>query len=161
MAVIIYRQDVRLVEWVNQRLALRFDPAAVRTIATVDDDGAMLAVVVYSRFAEHGCEMTIASDSPRWATRKFLKAAFQYPFIQLGYERVTFVTTAENIKTIDMLKRLGAKQEGVLRRWFGETDGIVFGLLSEELIWTRNDSTQKDSKQISRSLMDAGCGVAV
>lgn len=95
----------------------------------------LLAVVVYSRFTRYGCEMSIASSHPTWCSRRFLRAAFSYPFRQCRLERVSFVTTMDNPETIVLLQRLGAKEEGVLRRWFGELDGIVYGMLREECRW--------------------------
>lgn len=150
--MIVYKQDARLVEWVNRQLGLAFDPEKVKSIATIDDDGKLLAVVLYSRFSAFGCEMTIASNSPRWCSRKFLKAAFQYPFIQCGFKRVSFVTTPSNTKAIELNKRLGAKLEGVLRQWFGDEDGLIFGLLASECIWITSINS---SRYISRRLMAA------
>ena len=131
---IITVQDPRLVRWVNDQLQVNFNPEEVTTIASVEGDQ-LLCVVVYSRHTTYGCEMTIASTSPKWCTRKFLKEAFAYPFVQCGYQRVTFVTTPDNPKTVSLNERLGAVYEGRLRRWFGDRDGLVYGMLKEECRW--------------------------
>lgn len=126
---IIYQQDERLLRWCGERLGVVFPEDSI-TLACADWE--LLAVVVYRRFSKHNCEMSIASIHPRWCSRRFLRAAFTYPFKQCELSRVTFVTTADNPETLVLLDRLGAKEEGVLRNWFGEKDGIIYGLLRQE-----------------------------
>lgn len=120
-------------EWVNQRLNIRLQFDQCRTLTAFD--AGILAVVVYSTFSENHCEMTIASASPRWCTRRFLHAAFAYPFLQCGYQRVNFVTTPDNHSTLSLLDRLGAVREATLKNWFLEGDGILYRMLREECKW--------------------------
>lgn len=138
--MIIYAQDPRLVDYVNKQLNIEppFRPDEVRTLANVADDARILCVVAYSGFRKHSCEMTIASESPLWCTRRFLRTAFQFPFIEWAYKRVTFVTTPGNHRAIRLNEWLGAHYEGRLRRWFGDEDGLVYGLLREEC-WSLNE----------------------
>lgn len=132
---IIYAQDERLLDWCGERLRITFPPES-RTIAAIDQ-AEILCVVAYSRFTPHNCEMSIASSSPRWCTRRFLKAGFHYPFVQCDLQRVSFVTTPDNEKTVSLLQRLGAVREGILRRWFGERDGLLYGMLKSECRWIK------------------------
>lgn len=150
---ILYIQDARLVEWASERLQVKYDPAMVRTLASIDESG-ILCVVLYSNFSARNCEMSIASASPSWCSRRFLRAAFSYPFITLNLRRVVFITGSDNRKTIDLCERLGAKREGLLRNWFDGadgygTDGIIYGLLREECIWINIGNT---NRSISRHL---------
>lgn len=47
------------------------------------------------------------------------------------------VTAADNAPMIACLHKLGAREEGRLRKWFpGDVDGLVFGMLKEECRWT-------------------------
>lgn len=134
MNTIIYEQGTQTLQWAGNRLGVVFDPKTAVTLAHWLD-GTLLCVVVYTRFTQHGCEMSIASASKAWATRRFISAAFAYPLVQCGLRRVTFVTTPGNAETIDMLERLGAIREGRLREWFGDDDGIVYGMLRGECKW--------------------------
>jgi RimJ/RimL family protein N-acetyltransferase len=127
--VIVRLQDPRLLSWAGDRLGCEFG-LQCRTIAHIRDE--ILAVVVYSHFSKHDCMMSIASSNSRWATRGFIKACFDYPFTQLGLSRVSFLTKPDNAKTIDLLERLNARQEGTIRKAFGDADGLLYGLLAEE-----------------------------
>ena len=126
--MIIALQDRRILDWAQARLHCRFDDEC-KTISSVDDDGGVLAVVIYERITRHDCLMHVSSTDPRWCSKPFLRAAFTYPFVQLGLERVTFVVSEENEEAMALCERLGAKREGRLRRGFGDADGIVWGLL--------------------------------
>jgi hypothetical protein len=128
--MIVSLQDERLRLWAGQRLGLEFGPHC-RTLANADKDG-LLCVVVYSHVTAYDCQMSIASASQKWCQRHFLSAAFDYPFVQLGLCRVSFLTAVSNARTVRLLERLGAKQEGRIRRAFGDEDGYLFGLLPEE-----------------------------
>jgi RimJ/RimL family protein N-acetyltransferase len=130
--VIITAQDTRLLAWAQSQLGVAFHADSF-TLADVVD-GELRAVVVYSNWTRCGCEMSIASTTPRWARRGFIRACFSYPFKQLGLVRVSFVMNENNAACIVLCKWLGAKQEGRLRQWYaGGYDAFVFGLLEEEL----------------------------
>ena len=138
---IITIQDARLLAWAEAQLKATFDPSACRWVAGLDRGG-VIWVVVYSRFCDRNCEVTIATDgSKRWATRRTLRAIFSHPFMQWGLARVTFIVAADNDRSLAMLRHegpggIGAKQEGRLRAAFdGDVDGIVFGLLKTECKW--------------------------
>lgn len=94
-------------------------------------------VVIYSRFGPRNCELTIATDGTRrWASKRSLRAIFHVPFTQWALARVTFVVRADNKTSIDMCERLGAVQEGVIRKAFADdVHGVVLGMLREECSW--------------------------
>ena len=60
----------------------------------------------------------------------------RYAFHQLGLSRVTAQVHAPNVRSLALVRRLGFRQEGVLRRHDtyrgGVVDVIVFGLLAQE-----------------------------
>lgn len=131
-------QDIRLLLWAAERLQVQpWNPDQVRWIAGWSDAGPVF-VVIYSRFSDRNCELTIATDGTRrWATRKALKAIFTVPFRQWGLRRVSFIVRADNQASIDLCQRLGAVREGVVRKTFpGDVDGVVLGMLAEECLWT-------------------------
>lgn len=129
---IITIQDERLLRWAEQRLDVCFKGTECSWIAGISDN-AIAFVVVYSRFSRRNCEMTIATDGgKRWATRRSLRAIFHPPFVQWELERVTFMVEANNKASIRMCRTAGARVEGVLRKWFGEQNGVVFGMLRNE-----------------------------
>jgi RimJ/RimL family protein N-acetyltransferase len=113
---------------------LRHD-AGARVIANLDGDR-IAAVTAFTRFDARNAEMSIASDgSKKWMTRAFLYESFAYPFITLNLERVTGVVDSRNRAALTLDLKLGFVPEGVLRRWFGEADGILLGMLRSECRW--------------------------
>jgi len=132
---IIAAQDPRLLAWAQAQLQASWEPGSVRWLAGVAAEPVF--VVVYSRFSARSCELSIATDgTKRWASRRSLRAIFNVPFNQWALRRVTFVCRADNQPSIDLCARLGAVQEGVVRKSFpGDVDGVVLGMLKEECPW--------------------------
>ena len=97
-------------------------------------DGAIWGVVAFERFTEHNCEMHMAGESG-FVSRPFIRAAFHYPFIQLGKARVTGLVDEKNEAALSIDKRLGFKEEGRLRNALGDRDIIVLGMLKHECRW--------------------------
>lgn len=128
-------QDPALLERAGAVLGVRFDPKACAWVSNVSDDGEVLAVVVYTRFSPWNCEMSVASSSPRWASRKFIRAAFQYPFQQCRLRRVTAAVEPDNAASIFMLERLGFIREATLAEWFGEKDAHIYRMTRKECKW--------------------------
>lgn len=113
-----------------------FDEETSYTIAIFDDDGEFMAVLIYNNWDHENIAMHIASVSPKWATRATLRVAFDYPFNQLGVQRVTAPVQSSNHKVQDMLNRLGFTNEGRLRDYYGKgEDEILFGMLKNECRW--------------------------
>jgi hypothetical protein len=101
-----------------------------------DNDHKLVCGVVYHDLdAAINIQMSIAADTPKWASKQSLKWFFQYPFEQLDLLRVTALTSSSNLNTQAMLERLGFKQEGVIRKGYGIDDALVYGLLREECKW--------------------------
>lgn len=109
-----------------------------KALAKLNEDGSIAAVAIFNNFHEHDLEISIASDGERkWLDRRFLRAVFGYPFKMLQLKRVTGIVEEDNTAALDMDQRLGFVQEGRLRKWFGDKDGIVFGMLAEECKWLK------------------------
>ena len=127
-----------LLQFANEILEVNFLPEECRWIASVTEDMQIMGVVVYSRWTKHNCEMSVASVTPRFLTRSFLKVVFGYPFNELNFARVTAVVEADNHKALDMNRGLGFKDEGILRNWYGENrNGVVMGMLKDECKWLK------------------------
>jgi RimJ/RimL family protein N-acetyltransferase len=125
--------------WASKALDAKYSyEDGCRVFTHLHDDGRIAAVVVYSRFHETNCEMSIASDgSRRWITRRFAAMAFAYPFITLKKRRVMGIVKEDNEAALRLDAKLGFQFEGRLRKWFGDKDGILLGMLKEECVWIR------------------------
>lgn len=128
-------QDELLLKWAENVLKVSFDPKQCSWITKVDENYDILAVVVYSRFSPWNCEMSIASQSPKWCSRGFLKAAFHFPFNQWNLRRITAAVEPDNRKSIDMLERLGFIREATLSEWFGDKDALIYRMTRKECKW--------------------------
>lgn len=135
-------QDPLLLYRAADMLGVRFRPSEC-TWMSLHHGTRLVAVTVFSRFAEHHCEISIATWSPRWGCRRFIAACFDYVFMTAGKRRLNAVCEATNWKSAALLARLGFKQEARLEGWFGETDGLLFRLLNDECRWTneRHDAS--------------------
>lgn len=129
--------DDRLLDWIAVRiphLGLGHNWHGRARAIGIGEDGKILAAVAISGMDTHNwnAELSIASDTPRWATRGALKKILSYPFDQLGLGRVTAVCLSSNARAINLNRKLGFKEEGRMRRAAGDDDVIIMGLLKEE-----------------------------
>ena len=115
--------------WAAERLGCTFVPPYV-AIAVLDDDYTMRGAAVFNDYADCNVEMTCTGS--HWVTPQVAHELAAYCFDTLGCQRVTLRTRKSNRDVRAMILRLGAKQEGTLRRWYGTEDAILYGLLKHE-----------------------------
>ena len=129
-----------IIDWVAQKLGTRFHDATV--IGVIDDErNQLLAGICYNHYSGYSVEMSIASTSPHWCSRGVLRAAFEYPFFDLGCRRVTATTAVDNHQARKMLERLGFKLEGFHPQSMPDgKDGLSYGLLKSDCRWIGEDN---------------------
>lgn len=134
---VCFEQKPEYFEFASRILDVRYEHGdGCKAMAHLYDNGEIAAVAIFSRFSLHNLEMSIATDGKKqWATRRFLRCAFGYPFIQLKKRRVLGVIEEDNVAAIVLDTKLGYVREGRLRKWFGDKDGILMGMLKEECVW--------------------------
>jgi RimJ/RimL family protein N-acetyltransferase len=129
--VMIYGHDREIAEWVGNQLDCNFEQNSVAIGMALK--GAIIAGVVYHSYRpKYNIEMSIAAITPKWATRKTLKALFAYPFMQLGLPRVTAVVSAKDKSVQRFDERLGFKREGLMRDAHPDGDAVIYGLLRKD-----------------------------
>ena len=103
------------------------------TMGFVEGDK-MVAGVVFSEYRPDSKDIriSIATDTPKWATKRVIREILSYPFKQLECGRLTAVVAKRNKKCRKMLKRLGFVEEGNVRKGFVKDDAIIYGMLREE-----------------------------
>lgn len=78
-------------------------------------DGQLRVGVIYEGFSNHNVWMHVAAvPGSRWATKEFLRAAFAYPFVQLGVRKVRGYVEASNAAARRLDEKLGFRPEAVL-----------------------------------------------
>jgi RimJ/RimL family protein N-acetyltransferase len=132
--LIIQDEDAAIAEWVGRRLG-ETDFGLYRAIG-IARRGKLVAGIVYNHFNGTSIDMTIASDSPRWASRQVLWRLFHYPFNELKCRRVTATTGITNQPARAFLCRLGFSHEGTHPE--GKPDGesvVSYGMTRSACRW--------------------------
>lgn len=150
--MILYGQNESLSDWVSLNVlgVIGLYDKTSKAIGHMKDDK-LVAAVTYNNFSTRPdgsfltVELGIFSTEKTWATKEFLRAVFQYPFIQLGMERVETMCSAEKKDVIAFNKKLGFVPEGYHRQaWPMGGDAISFGMLREDCKWIRKSSKMKE-----------------
>lgn len=128
--MLVYHHDEALAEWIGWQLDCKFAPP-YKCIGVMRGDK-LVAAVLYNNFQLPNIQMTIASVSPRWASRQVIGRLFAYPFHELRCRRVSAVTKAMNQPARAFLSRLGFVPEGFHPQLFEDDDGVSYGLLKND-----------------------------
>lgn len=99
---------------------------------SIMDDQTRIGGVIYHRYMGYDCEMSIYTESRKWAQKGIVKKIFDYPFQQLGVRRVTAMIAVDNHRAQRLVQRLGFVKEGHLRLGFGDQDACLYGLLRSQ-----------------------------
>jgi len=139
--MIVWDQHPAYLAVAEQILGIKFDQRTVTWLTSKDQDGNILGVVVFSRFTEGNCEITIAALSPHFLSKDFVTKACFYVFGQLACRRVTAIIAVGNDKSLRLAQQLGFGIEGTLRNWFPQSDAYILGLLPENCKWLKDRKT--------------------
>jgi len=140
-------QKLLIAAWVGSQIPCRpvFDDPSIISFWDGDD---LVGAVVYSHYRGTDIEMSCACKHQRYLSRKVLRPIFRYPFWQLQCRRVTAIVHEDNAHSLDFNLRLGFVHEGVVRKAFGERDGVLLGMLREDCPWIR--PTAKDLELVKQ-----------
>lgn len=144
MKKLVFGQDSFVSRWVSARIPGDDDfPPNSATIG-LEEDGRLIAGVVYTHYSGSSITMSVAADKAGWLNRPFLRAAFDFPFNQLGVRRVSGLVRTDNLAAQRFDEHLGFKREGLIRE--GDDDGcdlILYGMLKSECRWIRNGKEER------------------
>ena len=133
MRRVILNERDRCAEWARQRIPHVPSWGEWCEAIGLEEDGELLAVVVFNLYSGADIAMHIAAvPGRRWMTREFLRVAFRYPFVQLGCRRVSGYVPASNADAQRFDEHLGFRREGLMRHALPDDDIIVYGMLREE-----------------------------
>ena len=99
----------------------------------LEREGKIVAVAVFNDYTGDNIEITVASEG-RWAFRGVIRRAMDYAFREQGCKRITAHIRPSNERALSAARRVGFKDEGRARRWFGNEDAIILGLLPDEVM---------------------------
>lgn len=87
---------------------------------------------------------TMYSTDKHWCSRKVLRLMFTIAFGRMDCRRIGILVSKSNVRCLDMVRRLGFKDEGILRqsRDDGE-DCYILGMLHSECPWINFNGERK------------------
>lgn len=96
----------------------------------------LVAAFVLHQFRGRQCNVTVAAPTAGAITRDLLRSVFGFAFRDMNLTRVTSMVGASNHQARKLAERLGAIDEGRLRKGYdGTEDAVIYGLLNEECKW--------------------------
>jgi len=124
--VIAIEQGDPVADFVGQVCNVVFAPPMTAIGYSVD--GVMQGGAVFNGYTGRNVDLSIANTGKIWPP-SFVRFFGDYIWDTLGVERVTMITRPG---LEFMCHRMGAKREGVLRKWYPDGDAIILGLLKDE-----------------------------
>lgn len=96
-------------------------------------DGELVAGVIYESFNGNNVWMHVAiSDGGRHLTRSALRNCFDYPFNQMGVQRITGYVEASNTAARRFDEHLGFRQEAVLSGAASDGGDVIIYVMRRE-----------------------------
>lgn len=137
---LIFGCDEQLIAWAEKRIPhmgrTGFGPAKAVGIASGTDGSArLLAVVVYHMYIPEyrTCQMSVASASPRWASRNVFREVLAPPFVQYRINKAWSAVPHTNERVIRFAEAIGFKREAVLRDHFGPgVHAVILRMLARD-----------------------------
>ena len=108
-----------------------------QAIGRVGVAGQLIGVVGYNGFCGRCCSMHIAGDG-NWVSREFIRAAFDYPFNQIGVEYVVSPLGADNHRALKFDKHFGFTELArIPEGWDVGVDLVILKLKKSDCKWLR------------------------
>ena len=121
--------------WVSERTGGTWVAGRGTAIGKVND-GAIQAGALYEDWNGANIMCHIAGQG-NWATKNFLWMLFDYPFNQLGVKRITAPVASTNVKSINLVTRMGFKLECTLAQATPDGDMFLFRMFRDECKYLR------------------------
>lgn len=107
--------DEAVCYWVAGRTGGQYFAGSGAGIGLVKN-GQMVGGVLYDNFTGRAIQMHVASDGTRhWLNREFLRMVFDYPFRQLGVNKVIGIVDSANADALKFDLHLGFVTEAVIK----------------------------------------------
>lgn len=120
---ILHGHDEAVAKFVSARIPHAGDDwGPMSAVGVLDSENKLIAGAVFSMFyPEFGTiQVSMAADSPRWATKKVIREILSTAFDKYGCNKVWTSTPHKSDRVIKFNKRIGFTEEAVLRDHFGK-----------------------------------------
>ena len=98
-------------------------------------DGKIVAGVMYEEFTEASIHATIVIEEPM--VKGFVHKIFDYPFNQLGVDKIIVQANTSNAESVNLAKRLGFTEEGMIKGAYLDGDRIILTMTKDECKWLK------------------------
>jgi hypothetical protein len=135
--MLVWENPAQIGEWIRSRKGGNLAPGTFSAIGWVSG-GDLKAAIAFSDSNGKNCQASIAVDHT-FLPPSLLKAGLFYAYKQLALRRLTFMVSHANIRSQNLVTRLGAKREATLQE--ADEDGgdlLIYVLFPENCrIWSR------------------------
>lgn len=114
-----------------------YNPATDVVMSNVTPEGNVLGGVIYDGFTRGCIFMHQAGFSKRWLGGNLLWMAFDYPFNQLGVNKVAGTINSHNQELLDFNRKLGFKEEARIRNAYPDGDMLVLTMERADCRWLK------------------------
>lgn len=131
---VLYGDDVNVAKWVAARIPHVTEFGVCSALGVVNDKNQPVAGIVFHDY-QPTCgtiQISMAADTPKWATRAIIKELLSYPFKQLKVRKVWTATPLKNSRAIRFNKGIGFKQEAVLSHQFGNDHAVICRMFNKQ-----------------------------
>lgn len=128
--MIVLNQSEAVAEWVARFSGKPFH-LPYEAIGITDANGALTGGFVFTGYNGDGIEVSVAGRGI--ASRSAWRAAVAYVFDQLGCKRLQMHTRKSNAVVRRILPKFGMRYEGTARRFYGDENGLIFSLTTDDL----------------------------
>jgi len=115
--------------WIAKRVNGVFTPENSSCIGLLDKDGNVIAGVWYESYTKTSIMTHIAIDGTM--SKEFLAVIFDYPFVQLGVNKIIGLTNSSNENAIRFNHKLGFVEEARIKDAFPDGD-MVFLIMTKD-----------------------------
>jgi RimJ/RimL family protein N-acetyltransferase len=131
---VLYGHDANIAAWVQARIPNITSFGQCSALGVISGDGKPLAGIVFHDYqpAYGTIQISMAAESPRWASRRIIGEILSYPFKQLGVRKIWTATPLKNERAIRFNKGIGFKQEAVLANQFGDDHAVICRMFKKQ-----------------------------
>ena len=115
--------------WVARRVNGIFTPRNSSCIGLLNKNGEIEAGVWYEGYTKTSIMTHIAIDGKM--TKQFLSIIFDYPFVQLGVNKLIGPTNSNNLIALKFIEKLGFVEEARIKDAFPDGDMVLLTLTKD------------------------------
>lgn len=134
---ILLGNDDLIGQWVARRTGGSYHAGSGKTIALVEDDR-IIAAVLYEGHNGASIQTHMAAVPGRnWMTRQYLWKIFDYPFRQLDCNLIIAPVASDNLDSRRFCKHLGFETQATLRDAHPNGDLLILGMYRNQCKWLK------------------------